>query len=47
MHGLRRKAIFTMLAAVLLICACATSTKRLAEDLKTEGFTIRICREGE
>jgi hypothetical protein len=47
MDGLRQRAVCGLSVAVFSICACATSAKRLTEDLQTDGFTIRVCSAEE
>lgn len=47
MHGLQRKKVCVLSVAVLSICACVTSDKRLSEDLQTDGFRVCICDDEE
>jgi len=47
MHGLRRNAVYVLSVAAFSICACATTTQRLSEDLQKNGFTISYYNDGE
>ncbi len=47
MHGLQRTKVCVLSVAVLSICACVTSDKRLSEDLQTDGFVVCICDDEE
>lgn len=47
MHGLQRTKVCVLSVAVLTICACVTSDKRLSEDLQTDGFIACICDDEE
>ena len=47
MHGLQRTKVFVLSVAMLSICSCVTSDKRLSEDLQTDGFIACLCDDEE
>ena len=47
MHRLRSTSVCALSVLIFSISACMTTSKRLAEDLQTDGFTISLPEEEE